>query len=338
VSLPYYRQVGVTQTTGTINLVEVETRNQEKAAGATETKNVEANAKGKIVEFALKMKRDGYQQSTIQRYFQGLLYLTKIGANVFDPESVKEIIAKQPWKEDTKLNYVNFYDTFTKFLGIHWARPIYQTSQKFPFIPLEQEVDQLIAGTPRKISVVLQIIKETAMRIGEVLRLKWTDINSENNTIIINYPEKGGKAGIYKVTPELITRILSLPRKSERIFPTSRVGISANFQSARKRLVQKLNNPRLLRITFHTIRHWKATMEYHKTKDIIHVKENILRHQSIENTMLYIHLEKVIFGSSSNDEYHVKTAKTIDEACELAKVGFDYFTTIEGVQIFRKRK
>jgi hypothetical protein len=33
-----------------------------------------------------------------------------------------------------------------------------------------------------------------------------------------------------------------------------------------------------------------------------------------------------------------KTAKTIEEACELAKVGFDYFTAIDGVQIFRKRK
>jgi hypothetical protein len=79
-------------------------------------------------------------------------------------------------------------------------------------------------------------------------------------------------------------------------------------------------------------------MEYHKTKDIIHVKENVLKHQSIENTMMYIHLEKAVFGLSSNDEYHVKTAKAIEEACELAEVGFDYFTAIDGVQIFRKRK
>ncbi len=54
--------------------------------------------------------------------------------------------------------------------------------------------------------------------------------------------------------------------------------------------------------------------------------------------MIYIHLEKTIFGSSTSDEYHVKTAKTVEEACELAKVGFDYFPSIDGVQIFRKRK
>jgi hypothetical protein len=39
----------------------------------------------------------------------------------------------------------------------------------------------------------------------------------------------------------------------------------------------------------------------------------------------------------SND-YHVRTAKSIEEACKLAKVGFSYFTEIQGVQIFRKPK
>jgi len=34
----------------------------------------------------------------------------------------------------------------------------------------------------------------------------------------------------------------------------------------------------------------------------------------------------------------VKTAKTLEEACELAKVGFTYFTEIEGIQVFRKPK
>jgi hypothetical protein len=42
--------------------------------------------------------------------------------------------------------------------------------------------------------------------------------------------------------------------------------------------------------------------------------------------------------SFQSDEFHVKTAETVKEACELAKVGFDYFTTMNDVQIFRKRK
>jgi len=51
------------------------------------------------------------------------------------------------------------------------------------------------------------------------------------------------------------------------------------------------------------------------------------------NKLIYTHL--VTFES---DEFHVKTASTLKEACELAEAGFDYFTTIDDVQIFRKRK
>ena len=41
-----------------------------------------------------------------------------------------------------------------------------------------------------------------------------------------------------------------------------------------------------------TIRPWKATIEYHKTKDILYVK-NLLGHKKIENTEIYITLEKI---------------------------------------------
>jgi len=39
-----------------------------------------------------------------------------------------------------------------------------------------------------------------------------------------------------------------------------------------------------------------------------------------------------------DDEFDVATATTVEEAKELATTGFDYFTTMNGVQIFRKPK
>ena len=66
-------------------------------------------------------------------------------------------------------------------------------------------------------------------------------------------------------------------------------------------------------------------MEYHRTKDILHVKE-MLGHRQLSSTMICTHLVQF----KSND-YHVKTAKTLEEARELAKVGFTYFTEIESV-------
>ena len=81
-----------------------------------------------------------------------------------------------------------------------------------------------------------------------------------------------------------------------------------------------------------TFKHGEATMEYYKTKDIIHVMK-LLGHRNINNTLLYTQL--VNFESN---EYHVATAKTVEEACRLVEVGFEYVTEMDGIKIFRKRK
>lgn len=84
---------------------------------------------------------------------------------------------------------------------------------------------------------------------------------------------------------------------------------------------KRLGNPRLLKITFRTLRHWKGTMEYHKTKDILHVKR-ILSHKCVQNTMVYINPEATLF-QTTNEEFIVRVANTLDEACQLLETGFD---------------
>jgi site-specific recombinase XerC len=48
-------------------------------------------------------------------------------------------------------------------------------------------------------------------------------------------------------------------------------------------------------------------MEYHKTKDILHVKERF-GHRNITSTLTYTHLVNF-----EGDDYHTATAKTIKE-------------------------
>ena len=59
----------------------------------------------------------------------------------------------------------------------------------------------------------------------------------------------------------------------------------------------KLNNLTINRITFKTLRHYKGTMEYHRTKDILHVME-VLGHKNIKNTLVYTHLVNFLTTSS----------------------------------------
>ena len=111
----------------------------------------------------------------------------------------------------------------------------------------------------------------------------------------------------------------------------------SNLYPQRKRAAKKFNNPRLLKISFVTIRHWKGTMEYHRTKDILHVKQ-LLGHKQIQNTMVYINLENAVFNDKRNDAFTVRVAKNVTEACKLMEAGFDYITDMDGQKLFRKRK
>jgi len=77
-------------------------------------------------------------------------------------------------------------------------------------------------------------------------------------------------------------------------------------------------------------------MEYHKTKDILHVQQ-LLGHRDLRNTLIYINLERALF-QNVDDEFHVKVAHNLDEACKLLEVGFEYVTDMDGAAIFRKRK
>jgi site-specific recombinase XerC len=105
-------------------------------------------------------------------------------------------------------------------------------------------------------------------------------------------------------------------------------------RGSRAKITENTKNPRLKRITFHTFRHWKATMEYHKTKDILHVMK-MLGHKNINNTLMYTQLIK-----TDEDEFVSKVAKTGDETCELIELGYEYVTEFKdkGIKIFRKRK
>ena len=90
----------------------------------------------------------------------------------------------------------------------------------------------------------------------------------------------------------------------------------------RKALALKLANPRLLKISFHTFRHWKATQLYHETKDPYYVKD-FLGHKELRNTEIYINIERTIFESST-DDFTVKVTSDPEEVKSLLEVGFEY--------------
>ncbi|MEM2104947.1 MAG: tyrosine-type recombinase/integrase [Candidatus Bathyarchaeia archaeon] len=200
-------------------------------------------------------------------------------------------------------------------------------------MPHEREIDDLIAGCKGSIAVFLQIIKETGARSGEVFNLEWIDLDLESGTLRIT-PEKGSNPRVFKISKKLRGMLENLPRNGEKIFHHKSLNsLRRIFERKRQKIAYSFGNPRSLRISFHTLRHWKATMEYHRTKDILHVMQ-ILGHRNIKNTLVYTQL----ISGDAEDDYVCKVARTVEQAMELIEAGFDYVCEMEGFKLFRKRK
>ena len=151
-------------------------------------------------------------------------------------------------------------------------------------------------------------------------------------------PEKRSEPRIVKLSDTLIGMLQTMRNGTinERVFGKLLKSQRRLFYNFRRRVAGKLNNPRILRITFHTFRHWKATTLYHQTKDIVYVMR-FLGHKSIKNTLLYVQLEEAMY-QKGNDGYISKAATTVEEVCKLVNAGFEYVCDVGEAKIFRKFK
>lgn len=116
----------------------------------------------------------------------------------------------------------------------------------------------------------------------------------------------------------------------------SKVTRGSVFYRERRKAVHKLSNPRLMKIGFHTFRHWKATMLYHRTKNPMLVKE-FLGHRVLDTTLLYIQTETTLF-MEENDGFMVQAVKTPEDIKGLLEVGYEYVCAQGELIFFRKRK
>jgi integrase len=294
-------------------------------------------ALGEILSFGLWMRKQGYRESTIRPCVRALKAIAK-RTNLLNSESVKTYLASAVLSENRKAKLTDDLARFYRYKQIAFDRPRYRRIEKLPFIPLESEVDQLIAGLGNKTATFLQLLKETGMRPGEAWNLRWIDVDHPTAAITIT-PEKGSKPRRLKMSSQLSQMLQQLRHSGECVFRgpgsdllKSMENFHRNFCEQRRQLAKRLQNPRLDGITFRTFRHFKATMEYHRTKDILHVMQ-LLGHRSIKNTLVYTHL--VDFGG---DEFVCKAAKNVEEAKVLVETGFDYVTDIDCMKLFRKRK
>jgi len=268
---------------------------------------------------------------TALSYIKRIKSLSKI-TDINDPVKVKNVICSYPCKNSRKQLLADAYDYYVKYKGFKWDKPKFKKESRLFFLPYEQELDLLINNARFKMGTFLLLLKETGMDCGEAWNLKWIDIDVVRKTVNVT-PVKNHNGRVLPISDVLLSRLLRLPRKNDRVFSSKSLDrFRSLYERYRNKLAVKLNNERLKYVQLRSFRHWKGTQLYSETKDIMYVKW-FLGHKRIENTMVYVHL--VNFESN---QYITKVAKTLSECEELVKLGYEFVCNVDGFKLFRKRK
>ena len=243
--------------------------------------------------------------------------------NLVEPELVKRFLANSAWSEGGKERVAEDLDRFYKFKGIQWQRPRYEAVDTLPYIPKEADVSELISGLSSPVGTFCLLLKETGCRPCEGWAAEWTHIDMDRNAIVIRAGKKSRSREL-RISNTLVGRLNQLSKNGKYVFhdgskePIKGLkDFTRSFQKQRKRVCVKCANPKLRLISLRTLRHYKGTIEYHRTRDIVHV-QRLLGHRSIQNTLRYVRL----VNFPDEDEFVSRVAKTVKEACELVEAGF----------------
>jgi integrase len=296
-------------------------------ASATETKTVagdrkfdKATAKGLTLQYALYLEKEGYGSGS--KYPSYIRALINSNCDIYDPESVKETIAKRKVKDGTKMLCCYAYDALAKMLGIKWEMPTYHQEKYIFFLPEETELDALINATKsQRLRTYLQTLKETWPDPSEALGIRWIDVDSNRNIIAINNPVKDHLPREIEVSPRLISMINNLPRISEYVFPMKYSTLHGCFKRLRKRVAYSIQNPRILSIKLTSFRHWGGTqLAWLSNGNTLFVKEK-RGHNCVESTMKYI----AKINWKINQDFEVVTANTDEDIKKCGEAGFQKY-------------
>jgi integrase len=304
---------------------------------ATHSENTHKHCafKGEILSAVLKLRERGFSEAYLATMMRALLEISD-RADLHNADEVLMYIARKKVKDSFKANLVDFYRHYAVFYGISFAKVRYRRDHRVPRVPSEEKIDMLIAHASKKYALIYTIIKECGLRPVEVASLTLNDVDLEKNLLSI-VTAKHGSPRVLKLKENALAMFKSYAKSrsfglNDKLFPSAGV-ICNTYGRLRTSLAKKLDDVELHKIRLYDLRHYYATMLYHRTKDILLVKEK-LGHRNINNTLVYTHL--VSFNDS--DEFYSATARTVQEAAKLIEQGFDFVTDVDGVKLFRKRK
>jgi len=256
-----------------------------------------------------------------------------------NPDQVRNyVVEQQDWKNTFKEAVCDAYQHYVDVNNLSWNHPVFQRRRRLPNVLTKEQIALVKGEANTRDALIFSLLEEWGCRPIELYETRVRDVDLEKG---VNNIETA-KWGLPRKTERLKASTLAMLKSyvsrqnrgfNERFFPKMKPKrMGEQWNRAKNRVANKLKNPTILKFRLYDLRHYFATMLYHKTKDILYVKER-LGHRNIVNTLVYTHL--IDF---KDEEYVVRVAKTVKQACQLLKAGFEYITDMNSIKLFRKRK
>jgi len=282
------------------------------------------------------MLKDNKSEYTINFTRKALTFLSQ-HTSLAEPEAVKLFIATHKASDGYKRNLCIAYNKYCKFYNIHWNMPQYREEAKNIALPTREKIQMLIANAGNLLSMKLQLSMETGLRPVELARLKAKDIDVEHKTVNPTTAKRGN--------PRTVPMSQSLTLKLQEHITRKNLApndllfrgedsdhYGKHYRIMRNKLAEKLKDPTIRGIRLYDLRHYFCTKKLNDIGNPYTVMV-LMGHTKLTTTQRYMHLLNF-----NDDEWTCAGATTANEATKLIEAGFQYVTTIEGIQLFKKRK
>lgn len=142
-----------------------------------------------------------------------------------------------------------------------------------------EEVRRLLEAANPRLRAIIQVALNTGMRAGEILRLRWSDVDLARRVLTINSTKTQHRHSVY-INDTLLHVLQNLPRSDERVFPIK------SFRTAFRGACRRAG---LQDFHFHDLRHTFSSYLAMAGVPLRDIAE-WLGHRTLRSVMRYAHL------------------------------------------------
>jgi hypothetical protein len=211
-----------------------------------------------------------------------------------NPVELKKFVSNKSCSNAYKECLIETYDIYMQSKDKRWDKPFYSRYDKKRKAPKEHLIDFIIQHARPVTRLKLMVEKDLGTRPIELFWLKVGDVDLANgNVSITGAKHTVGREGKLKANTLALLKLhieQKNLRMNDQIFKGKNAdNFAENYRHLRNRLAKKHNMPELKQVQLYDFRRFKASKEYHLSRNILLVKQ-LLEHKHIDQTEKYISL------------------------------------------------